>query len=564
MELRPYQQEASDVLWNALCTEPGNKLVVAPTGSGKSLLIADLAKRVFSYGGRSLILCAQAELIEQNTDKIRQLAPTLRVGQYCAGLKKRQTDADVIVASIQSVAGKAHEFIAHCGMVDEAHLVNTKDAGRFRDFIADAQKYNPSLKFSGFTATPFRLGYGLLTDGKDTIWDSIAHEIPVKDLMFHDPPYLSKIVVPTDDMILGQIDISHLKTVGAEYAIQDLENEAMIKVKAACREIVDHAQDRRSVLIFCVTIAHATAVTQELKALVGDDQVQMVEEGTPALFRRVMFQNYRQYRYKYLVNVNVLTTGFDAPNIDCIGILRSTKSAGLFAQMVGRGFRLCDGKQDCLLLDFGSNLRTHGPLDSPTYGREREKTERTKARRNELDEDFSKACPNCGKICEMEDTYCTNCGQVFAMPRKINHDEVADKTSSVFVSDAAEVYSVETVHMHKHTSRSTGIPTLRITYECDLHKRISEWVCLEHDRWSRAGKNAVKWWAQHCRSHPPDTVDMALMYWQAHAMRTPVQVKIVRDGKYDRIIDRNFQEDRPLDWGELEEVDLFSFDDIPF
>ena len=155
---RPYQSEAVEAVYEHLRTKDNNPCVVLPTGTGKSLVLAQIAKdSVEKWNGRVLILAHVKELLEQNADKIRKLCPELKIGIYSAGLRSRDTTEQVIVAGIQSVYNKACELDAFdLVIVDEAHLISNEGDGMYRTFLADMKVINPHVRVIGLTATPFR------------------------------------------------------------------------------------------------------------------------------------------------------------------------------------------------------------------------------------------------------------------------------------------------------------------------------------------------------------------------------------------------------------------------
>lgn len=364
MKLRPYQEAAVDAVYRHLRELDGNPVVVCPTGAGKSIIIAQIASdAVVRWKGRVLVLAHVQELLEQNADKIRRLCPDVKVGIYSAGLKQRDTESPIICAGIQSVYRRANELDAFdLVIVDEAHLISTEGDGMYRQFLADAKAISPHLRVIGMTATPYRLKSGMICS-PDHFLNHVCYEIGVRELIRDG--YLCRLVSKA-----GRIK-AHTENVavrGGEFVAGELESlmnrDAL--VEAACGEIVERTADRQSCLIFASGVEHGKHIARILREK-HNAECGFVCGETPTSEREELLARFRgdssgtlfgREPLKYLCNVNVLTTGFDAPNIDCIALLRPTMSPGLLVQMVGRGLRQHPDKRDCLILDVGGNIET--------------------------------------------------------------------------------------------------------------------------------------------------------------------------------------------------------------
>jgi DNA repair protein RadD len=377
VQLRPYQREAVEAVYAYLRTHDDNPVVVIPTAGGKTPIMATICKdAVGRWNGRELILAHVKELLEQAADKLRQVCPEVRFGVYSAGLKRRDTTHPVIVASIQSVYQRGEQLGAFdLILVDESHLIPADGEGMYRTLLADAKAINPHLRVIGFTATPYRLDSGTIC-GPDKLLQSVCYEVGVRELIVQG--YLCPLVTKVGK---ARADVSGLHVRGGEYVageVEDLMMDQDALVRAACAEIALQTRDRQAVLIFASGIKHGQHVVHALKEQHGIE-CGFVSGETPDGERDLLIARFRDQEWarqlqidfganaaeplKYLCNVNVLTTGFDAPNVDCVALLRPTLSPGLYYQMVGRGFRLHPGKQNCLVLDFGGNVLRHGPVD---------------------------------------------------------------------------------------------------------------------------------------------------------------------------------------------------------
>jgi len=355
MDLRPYQKEAVDAVYRHLRERGDHPCVVIPTAGGKTPILATICKdAVTRWNGRVLVLAHVKELLEQAADKLSAVCPEVPVGVYSAGLGSRDTLAPVIVAGIQSAYKRARE-LGHFDLViiDEAHLIPPDGDGMFRSLLSELKSINPQFRVIGLTATPFRMTTGPIC-GPDNILNMVCYEIGVRELIVQG--FLCPLVSKAG---IAKADFDRLHVRGGEYVANEVEalmDEACL-VEAACREILEYTKERRSCLIFASGVPHGRHIAQKLLEL--GQRVEAVFGDTLDYERERTLADFRDGRLKYLVNVNILTTGFDAPGIDCVALLRPTLSPGLYYQQVGRGFRLHPAKQNCLVLDFGGNVLRH-------------------------------------------------------------------------------------------------------------------------------------------------------------------------------------------------------------
>jgi DNA repair protein RadD len=550
VNLRYYQSEAVDATWDFLSREPvKNPVVVLPTGAGKSHVVAKLCvDAVNTYGGRVMVLAHRKELIEQNASKLRDYLP---VGIYSAGLKRRDEDDAVIVAGIQSVYDKAHLFgQRHLCIVDESHLVPFDGDGMYQQFLGDLRRYNGGFcRVVGLTATPFRTAGGALCR-PDAIFQKVCYEAPLRKLI--DEGFLSPIVNTPGDI---ETDLSGVKIVKGEFAPGAMENAFDATVEAACREIVTKTAGRKSILVFCAGVTHAEHVREKLEGLLRDAVGLVTGESLP-LERAGILSAFRGGHLRVLVNVDVLTTGFDHPGIDAIAVLRATMSPGLFVQMCGRGSRKAPEKFDCLLLDFGGNLSRHGPIDDVKFGRRSDGTM--------VGEAPVKACPGCGEEVLISLRQCP-CGFMFPPPENDRHGAQADEESAVLAEPIT--YTVQRVEWARHNKKNAPEkpPTLRVDYFTDgnLGTRVSEWVCLEHDGFAR--RKAEAWWKEHSLLECPATVDSALRILDAGGAVFANVITVGKEKGFDRIMKRELPPRPDLgDAFEVPPVETWADAEMPF
>jgi len=527
MDLRPYQQEAVASVYDYLRRRDDNPCVVIPTAGGKPPVMAPICRDAGErWDGRVLILAHVKELLEQAVDKLHTMAPDLwmKIGVYSAGLKSRDRDHPIIVAGIQSVYRRAAELDRFdLILVDEAHMIPPDGDGMYRQFLAEARAVNPNVRLVGLTATPYRMSSGTIC-GPENLLNEICFEAGVRELIVQG--YLCPLRSKAGRQ---KADTSGLHLRGGEFVAGEVEalmdDDAL--VRSACVEIIEHTRDRHSVLIFAAGVKHAEHV-QRVLAGHGHECGFVCGETLP--FERADTLNrFRDGKLKYLVNVNVLTTGFDAPNIDCVALLRPTNSPGLYYQMVGRGFRLHPGKTDCLVLDFGGNILRHGPVDALQI----------KDKDSGGGEAPAKECPNCHAVIHAAYATCPECGHEFPPPEREKHDRQAS-TEGVLSGEVTttEHEVIDVVYrVHRKRGADDDHPrTMRVDYYFNLNEFVSEWVCFEHSGFAR--NKAEKWWRERSDEAMPESAEDAVAIAQAGGLceTLAVTVRHVAGEKYDRII----------------------------
>jgi len=524
--LRPYQAAAKAAVYDHLGKRNDNPCVVIPTGAGKTPVIASICKdAVTQWDGRVLILAHVRELLEQAADKLQDMCPDVPFGVYSAGLKRRDTGHSVIVAGIQSVYQRACELDAFdLIMVDEAHLIPQDGEGMYRTFFNDAHVVNPQMRVIGLTATPFRLKSGMIC-APDSILNHVCYEIGVKELIRDG--YLCPLITKASKT---KADTGNLHIRAGEFVAGEVE-EMMDQdglVQAACAEIVDLTHDRQSCLIFASGVKHGQHVAQVVTKLSGRE-CGFVGGNTPTAQRDELLGRFRLGELKYLANVNVLTTGFNATNIDCVAMLRPTLSPGLYYQMVGRGFRLHPGKSNCLVLDFGDNVMRHGPVDQI-------KPVERKSTGN--GDPPAKECPECSEVIATGYAICPRCGYEFPVPERQKHDTKASEAEILSDQVTDTEYDVQDVAYGVHTKRDAppdAPKTMRVDYRVGLDHWQPEFICFEHAGYAR--EKAIAWWKRRSPDPVPDTAERAVEIAEgggvAHTEK--IFVRSVAGEKYDRI-----------------------------
>jgi DNA repair protein RadD len=363
--LRPYQEGAVEATLEHFRRDRSPVVVVLPTGAGKSLVIAELARIA---RGRVLVMAHVRELVEQNHQKYSSFG--LEAGIYSAGLDRKETGHKVIFGSIQSIARAPESFFENFSLVvvDECQRVSMEGETQYLQVISRLQKKNPNVCVLGLTATPYRLGLGwiyqyhrqskLQRTEEDRFFKKCVFELSIRYMIKH-----GFLTLPVKiDSPVACYDFSSLKLKSGSFVISEIETVLKDQKRITpliINNIIDMAQDRKGVMIFTSSVNHAMEIMRLLPSYVSA----LVTAETSSQDREEIIRVFKEKKLKYLVNVSVLTTGFDAPHVDVIAILRPTESVGLYQQIIGRGLRLSPGKNDCLILDYtGQGHDIYSPL----------------------------------------------------------------------------------------------------------------------------------------------------------------------------------------------------------
>ena len=523
--LRDYQQRAIDQLYDWFRANDGDPVLVLPTGSGKSHIVAALCSDALKtwQGTRILMTTHVKELVQQNASKMRQHWPNAPMGVYSAGLKSRDIDA-ITFASIQSIEGK-HYAIGHRDLmiVDEAHMINNQAHGRYRRLINALREINPAMRVIGLTATPYRLGQGLLTQGESALFDDIIEPVTVAELVGRG--YLSPLKSKHTE---AMIDTGKIKKRGGEYIAKEMNREADKITQSAVAEIMQRAGDRRHWLLFCSGVEHSYHVRDELQS--WGVNAETITGKTPAKERQRLINQFRSGELQALTNADVLTTGFDAPNTDLIAMLRPTMSAALYVQMAGRGMRIKEHTDHCLVLDFAGNVETHGPITAVQPPRMQGG--------DGGGESPVKVCPECSELLHASLMTCSECGYLFPKtdkPLKLSNADI--------MGIEPEEMAVTDWRWRKHISRKSGKEMVKVTYYGGLSDLpITEYFAITHDGY--AGTRALASLARIAKNAGlPQSVDIDDMDEIAAWLNTgapPRFIQYHKRGKYYDIDHRSW------------------------
>ncbi len=524
MILRHYQSAAIVALYAWLREYAGNPCICIPTGGGKTPVIATICNdTVTNWGGRVVVVSHVKELIEQTASSIGKMFPNLYTGVYSSGLGSRDTRPPVVVAGIQSVYNKVNDLGPRdLIVIDECHLLPPAGYGRYRSFIDDMRAICPHTRIVGLTATPYRTGSGWLC-GPEELFQEICYEISVRQLI--DEGFLCRLVTKCGAVV----DTSGLHVRAGEFVESEMSDLMMTIVYQACEKLVERTVDRNSVLVFSAGVKHAEAVVACLSQM-QSARVELTTAKSLDFSRAKNVVDFKSGELKYLTNVGVYTTGFDAPNVDCIALLRATVSPGLFYQMVGRGFRIHESKADCLVLDFGDNVRRHGPVDQ-IRPKDKSKGEGIAPQ---------KICPGCESYVAISAAECPDCGHVFDVAEKAAPHEAEPSNQSIVswepVRTDYDVLDVRYLSHRKKGWEQGDAETLRVRYKISMTQWADEWVCFDHTGYARM--KAEAWWRARSNDPLPDTTNEAFLAATGGALAQTLKVTVEEKHgeKFPRIV----------------------------
>lgn len=361
-QLRPYQQQAVQATVEHFQQSNQSAVIVLPTGAGKSLVIAELARIA---KGRILVLAHVKELVDQNHQKYQSYG--LIASVFSAGLNRKDTHAQVVFGSVQSVSRNLEAFNNAFSLliIDECHRVALDENSQYQQIIDHLRQHNKQLKVLGLTATPYRLDTGwiyqqhqqqnCIRSHEESTFKHCIFELPLRHMINNDfltpATLLDAPVALYDFEQLRPSSNGHYREVDLNQVIQKAQRATARIIEQIVATANDPQSPRQGVMIFAATVKHAKEIIGYLPAadsaiIIGDMK---------ARARDSVINAFKNKQIKFLVNVSVLTTGFDAPHVDLIAVLRPTESVGLYQQIIGRGLRLSPGKKDCLILDYAGN-----------------------------------------------------------------------------------------------------------------------------------------------------------------------------------------------------------------
>jgi DNA repair protein RadD len=545
----------------------GNPICAVGTGLGKSVIISMfLMKAFYLYSNQKvLVLTHVKELIDQNAKELLGMWHTAPIGINSSSLNQRDIDKKIIFAGIQSIYKNAAAFgKIDLIIIDECHLISDNDETMYRMFIDFLLTINPRLKVIGFTATPWRQGLGLLTEGN--LFTDFCYDIT--DMQSFNKMITEGYLCPLIPKKTNyQLDLSGVKLgQDGDFAKGQLQlavDKHSITL-AALKETCELAYDRNCWLIFASGIEHCEHIVEILEEL--DVSATCIHSKIKIQERDERFRLFKTGKIKALVGFRVMTTGFNHPPIDTIIDLYPTTSSSMHVQKYGRGTRPYDWldpqqykagfdytKENTLVLDFAGNTARLGPINDPVIPKKKGQGKAGSAP--------VRLCQVCNCYNHATARICIYCGAEFTMQVKINDSA---GTLELIKQDIPEFqeFKIDQMTYAKHTKQG-GKTSLKVTYYCGL-RHFTEYVGIEHTGYPK--NKANDWWQARTGFSSPDSVLAAL--YLVDSLRTPSHIRVWINKKYPEIVDHIFTNTVvPIikDISNEDEIDFVPYDDsIPF
>jgi DNA repair protein RadD len=379
----------------------------------------------------------------------------------------------------------------------------------------------------GLTATPYRLGHGFITD-KPAIFDALLEPVSIEELVYKG--FLSTLRSKTT---AAKLDITGVHKRGGEFIESELQAAVDKKLTndAVVREVIQRAGDRKAWLFFCTGVDHARHMAETLREC--GIEADCVTGDTPKRQREDILTAFKAGKIRALTNANVLTTGFDYPDIDLIAMVRPTMSASLYVQMAGRGMRPKSHTDHCLVLDFAGVVETHGPITA---------VRPPKRKGDGTGEAPVKVCEACGELCHPTVKECPSCENPFPLPEPKQWKLADIDIMGIEGSDMA----VTAWRWRKHTSRTSGKDMLAVTYYGALSDpSVTEYLTVGYDGY--AGQKAARQLYAMAESAgirdgglATDSLDEIAE--NMNEANPPSLIEYRRDGKFFRVIRRTWDD----------------------
>ena len=526
--LRPYQMEALAAIEAALQKDK-YVLLQAATGAGKTIMFSELIKKYMTaYQMRIGVLAHRQELVIQAYDKLLKVWPEayFKVGKACAALGRVENQRPVVIGSIQTMARQIKNKPFNLLIIDEAHRIPAlnKDS-QYINFIKACEKLYPDLRILGVTATPYRLGHGYIFGGqkradKENLFKDLAYQISLNDLIRDG--FLVPIRAKEAVDIAGAL--AKLKVTAGDYNQGELNNVMTkeVHVNSAVKAYEQYGENRQSVVVFAVSIEHAELLAGVFSK--NGHPAAAVHSEMPDDLRRKNLKKFEEGYLKILVNVGVLTEGWDSPKVDLIMLCRPTKAPALFVQMVGRGTRLYPGKKDLLVLDLSGNFKQHGDPANPTV---------TWGQGGGQAEAPLKACPACAEFVHAAKMVCPVCTYNWPPPEFVEPEELQLREIN-FTPPPQGLARVLHWQLETYLSQR-GHYLLSLNLKCRPGGLVTHYLDLE----GRTGfyakmKARALWWQLAKDKYAPVPESLAEALNRQSELEIPEFIKVEKQGKYKK------------------------------
>lgn len=521
MNIKPYyyQEPIPNIVFNYIASNKHkHPLVALPTAAGKTIVIADIVEQAINnWGINVLIISHVKEILEQDYETLIKHT-NLDVGIYSAGLERREVK-QVTVAGIQSIFRKSDLFKDYqLVIIDEAHLIPPGDNGMYKKLFAGLPI---STVYLGLTATKYRLGQGYIYGQEDTLFDDCVYDYTEYE-KFNELTENGFLCELRTQRTRLKLDVEGIGVRGGDFIEIEMSKKFDREkiTNAAVDETIDVGKDYKKWLVFAIDIEHAEHIAERLNI-----------KGIPTAVihskmdddRDKIIKLFREGKIKCIVNVNILTTGFNDKEIDLIVLLRPTKSPVLHVQMIGRGLRVIAGKLHCMVLDFAGNVKRLGPINA------------IKVKRKDKGaggEPITKDCPDCNLIHHPRVKVCP-CGHVFEFKHGLD-----DSFGLDIVYKENQWLDITDVSYVRHKKK--GVPnSIKVTYVTDQNVIVRKWVCLQHKGYP--GISARHWLERHIGEERAEKILTTDELLDATGdLKVPKQIMVNVNNKYPEVMDYKF------------------------
>lgn len=511
MQLRSYQREATDAAIAALA-RGHNPVLQLATGTGKSLIIAALAEHYRAQGRQVWALTHVQQLVGQNANTYRRYTD-VEPAIVCAGLDRKDTYGGVTFGTIQSVIGMLPELKApDLVIIDEAHRVPHNE-GEPTLYETILRRY-PEAGRVAMTATPWRMDNGIIYGEGEQFWfDRLAYNYTVPRAV--EDGWLCPLVGVETAI---QLDVDDVTVQGdfTQSEVEELQTENWLH--AVAESMTTLAGKRNHIAVYCPTVAAARRTAAIISAVTGWSTDVLASDLNPTA-REIAVDDFFKGDTRVLCSVDMITTGFDFPALDCIVCLRPTLSSSLWVQIQGRGTRLHDSKKNCLVLDYAGNLIRLGGVDMyETHYRERGMVEVEALPSKPYVKRERKVYPGVRTLTPID---------------PMTGKEVTD--GSVII---AQVHGVNSVAMP--TRRNPAAPILLVQYACTTPEgaRIDASQFVNTEAPTRATLEFFDRRALAVNLPSP----ARSLSWQMKGARQPHAVTVRKSGRYWNVLEEHFGE----------------------
>ncbi|ANZ46666.1 hypothetical protein BED41_10560 [Cloacibacillus porcorum] len=385
------------------------------------------------------------------------------------------------------------------------------------------------MRIVGLTATPYRLGHGLISE-HGAIFDDLIEPVQIAELVARG--FLAPLRSKLPGTVLSTEGVGKRGGEYIEHELQAAVNNADDNDRIV-EEVIRRAGDRKAWLFFCTGVAHAEAIRNVLRS--RGVVAEVVTGATPKTERDRIIADYKAGRIKALTNADVLTTGFDYPDIDLIALCRPTMSPGLYIQMAGRGMRLKSHTDHCLVLDFAGNVKRHGPITE---------VKPPKHKGAGTGDAPVKVCDECAELVHASVKVCPCCGYEFpAAPKeavKLHDDDI--------MSLEPEEMRVRSWWWYIRQSKTKQINMLCVDYEnAELTgDKVTEYITILHDGYARyRAKMTLRAIIDGCGADISTLDGESENYLDdiaevLNSAKAPDSITIKKDGRYYRVLERRW------------------------